>query len=262
MRSTRHPLTPLPTHRRPVQISLGTADFERPQRARARVKGMISSPSPPQEGRRGPLGSHHRGPPRDDPARRAAGRHARRARSARPRLCPDPASDSCRRSGWIWALAAGARGIGTGPSRAGASRDLSAEMHTPDAARGLLLGRTTTIGASGDLNELDISFDKDIDDEDDVDATAPNSLARSLARAWTSTEAVPSVRRHRIGRDGPRRGGVRVRAARRVVRGGLRPRTIHHPGAGETGALVHLRRWRRSPVHAGADAVFAAPTAR
>ena len=46
----------------------------------------------------------------------------------------------------------GARGVGTGPSRAGASRDLSAEMHTPDAARGLLLGRTTTIGASGDLN--------------------------------------------------------------------------------------------------------------
>ena len=68
---------------------------------------------------------------------------------------------------------------------------------------------------------------------------------------------MPSVRRYRGGRDGPRRGGVRVRAARRVVRGGLRPRTIHHPGAGATGALVHLRRWRRSPVHAGADAVFA-----
>ena len=42
----------------------------------------------------------------------------------------------------------GARG---GPARAGASRDLAAEMHTPDAARGLLLGRTATIGASGDL---------------------------------------------------------------------------------------------------------------
>ena len=47
LRSTRHPLTG-PTHRRPVQISLGTADFERPQRARAWVKSMISSPSPPR----------------------------------------------------------------------------------------------------------------------------------------------------------------------------------------------------------------------
>ena len=63
----------------------------------------------------------------------------------------------------------GARG---GPARAGASRDLAAEMHTPDAARGLLLGRTATIGASGDLTELDISFDRDLDDDDDDDDVA------------------------------------------------------------------------------------------
>ena len=63
----------------------------------------------------------------------------------------------------------GARG---GPARAGASRDLAAEMHTPDAARGLLLGRTATIGASGDLTELDISFDRDLDDDDDDDDDA------------------------------------------------------------------------------------------
>ena len=73
----------------------------------------------------------------------------------------------------------GARG---GPARAGASRDLAAEMHTPDAARGLLLGRTATIGASGDLTELDISFDRDLDDDDDDDVAGGTRPASSDPR--------------------------------------------------------------------------------
>ena len=85
----------------------------------------------------------------------------------------------------------GARG---GPARAGASRDLAAEMHTPDAARGLLLGRTATIGASGDLTELDISFDRDLDDDDDDDddagGTRPASSDPRAAKPRRGTQCL------------------------------------------------------------------------
>ena len=132
---------------------------------------MISSPSPPRrvgEALSGLTIEDHRamtplGAPPDD-THAARGLRAHDFVPTGERLLSEERLDL--------GAGGGARGVGTGPARAGASRDLSAEMHTPDAARGLLLGRTTTIGASGDLNELDISFDKDIDDED-VDATAP-----------------------------------------------------------------------------------------
>ena len=140
---------------------------------------MISSPSPPRrvgEALSGLTIEDHRamtplGAPPDD-THAARGLRAHDFVPTGERLLSEERLDL--------GAGGGARGVGTGPARAGASRDLSAEMHTPDAARGLLLGRTTTIGASGDLNELDISFDKDIDD-DDVDADAPVSLDPSHA---------------------------------------------------------------------------------
>ena len=137
---------------------------------------MISSPSPPRR-----VGEAFSGLTIEDrramtPLGPAPDAHAARGLSATVFV---PTGEALL-SEELDLLGHGARG---GPARAGASRDLAAEMHTPDAARGLLLGRTATIGASGDLTELDISFDRDLDDDDDDDDAGGTRPASSDPRA-------------------------------------------------------------------------------